>query len=256
MGSVAEVPESPSSYKHVHSHDWITLLESGTTIENGTTGLRTWSASFVLAQYLERHSDILHARVLELGSGAGFLGIVIAKLQTQLLQKSSSTREAYISLSLSDVDRYVLQRCQDNLGLPCNKLNDHPDLSCRLLDWSDALDISMKGITENLLKAVDPDIIIGADLVYDIDIVSALVATLALALNRRTHSGRPSRISYLALTVRNEETVSAFRKAAGEVLDVHEKILNERSSLFANEYLEGRHGWPVRLFVLTCKTGT
>ena len=29
-----------------------TLLESRTTIEAGTTGLRTWSASLVLAEYL------------------------------------------------------------------------------------------------------------------------------------------------------------------------------------------------------------
>jgi hypothetical protein len=29
-----------------------TLLESRTTIERGTTGLRTWLASHVLAQYL------------------------------------------------------------------------------------------------------------------------------------------------------------------------------------------------------------
>jgi hypothetical protein len=30
----------------------ITLLESRTMIESGTTGLRTWLASFILAQYL------------------------------------------------------------------------------------------------------------------------------------------------------------------------------------------------------------
>ena len=30
----------------------VTLFESRTTIESGTTGLRTWRASFVLAQFL------------------------------------------------------------------------------------------------------------------------------------------------------------------------------------------------------------
>jgi hypothetical protein len=32
-----------------------TLLESRTTVENGTTGLRTWLASQVLAQHLISH---------------------------------------------------------------------------------------------------------------------------------------------------------------------------------------------------------
>ncbi|KAF8167491.1 hypothetical protein B0H34DRAFT_682041 [Crassisporium funariophilum] len=35
-----------------------TLLESRTTIESGTTGLRTWFASFVLSQYLILHPGI------------------------------------------------------------------------------------------------------------------------------------------------------------------------------------------------------
>lgn len=36
-------------------YETITLLESRTTIEAGTTGLRTWRASLVLAQYLIQH---------------------------------------------------------------------------------------------------------------------------------------------------------------------------------------------------------
>ena len=36
-------------------YETITLLESRTTIEAGTTGLRTWKASLVLAQYLIQH---------------------------------------------------------------------------------------------------------------------------------------------------------------------------------------------------------
>ena len=35
-----------------------TLFESRTTIESGTTGLRTWRASFVLAQFLIQNSSM------------------------------------------------------------------------------------------------------------------------------------------------------------------------------------------------------
>lgn len=247
-----------SSSPFTYSDDWITLLESGTTIENGTTGLRTWSASFALAEYLRKHSDILDARVLELGSGCGFLGIITAKLQTGYQDSKlgfPSEKQVPLSLSLSDVNKDVLRRCQDNLALPCNSLKDHPDLSCSLLDWLDVLDTSLKDRAETFLKSVDPDVIIGADLVYDIEIIPALVGTLAIALNQPIRPGRPDRISYLALTVRNEDTVDMFRRAAGEVLEIREEVLNERCSLLMNESLEGKHGWPVRLFVLTSKSG-
>lgn len=45
-----------------------TLFESRTTIESGTTGLRTWFASFALAQYLISHPSectvLLNVQVL------------------------------------------------------------------------------------------------------------------------------------------------------------------------------------------------
>ncbi len=54
--------------------------------------------------------------------------------------------------------------------------------------------------------------------VYDIEIIPALVGTLALALNQPIRPGRPDRRSYLALTVRNEDTVDMFRRAAGKII--------------------------------------
>lgn len=39
----------------VDRFETITLLESRSTIEAGTTGLRTWRASLALAQYLIQH---------------------------------------------------------------------------------------------------------------------------------------------------------------------------------------------------------
>lgn len=44
--------------------DWLenarkcSLLEARTTIESGTTGLRTWTASFVLADFLTQHESM------------------------------------------------------------------------------------------------------------------------------------------------------------------------------------------------------
>lgn len=46
-------------------HITTTLLESRTTIESGTTGLRTWRASFVLAQYLIAHPGMISCHVCD-----------------------------------------------------------------------------------------------------------------------------------------------------------------------------------------------
>src|SRR6267142_2265748 len=47
-------PDSSLSTDDMSSIEYhsVTLFESRTTIESGTTGLRTWRASFVLAQFL------------------------------------------------------------------------------------------------------------------------------------------------------------------------------------------------------------
>ena len=119
---------------NVHDYFTATLLESRTTIECGTTGLRTWAASFPLAQYLIHYPGALqlinHSKVmaysfeelvvsknvLELGSGVGFLGIIVATLQQTRGQNIPGT------LWLTDINDKVLEWCRQNLRLPCSRL--------------------------------------------------------------------------------------------------------------------------------------
>lgn len=126
-----------------------TLLESRTMIEQGTVS-RTLQKSccyFILCRCSDRlenlarsygsrrislrtpgfvvpiqqdcdlnlyHSEIINnARVLELGSGAGFLGVILAAIQLQSDKKRCG-------LWLSDLNDEVLSRCNDNIHLPCS----------------------------------------------------------------------------------------------------------------------------------------
>lgn len=125
-----------------------TLFEHRTTIESGTTGFRTWSASFTLAEYLISKkgisrilkkignpilNDIYYfhikeslgrSQIIELGSGIGFLGIVVARLQIESLDSSSvlpsNNPDELPSLYLTDLNERVLSRCEDNCNLPCS----------------------------------------------------------------------------------------------------------------------------------------
>ncbi|KAJ7157089.1 hypothetical protein C8R46DRAFT_1165547 [Mycena filopes] len=191
----------------VGNYQTTTLLESRTVIESGTTGLRTWLASLILAQYLIRNPALVHRkRVLELGSGVGFLGSVVASLQ--LL---AGRREDVGTLTMSDINDSVLMRCRDNVQLPCNLSSSHPDVRCCFLDWSAALDPDgIAPLTSLLHEELDADLILGADLVFDPDLITALVAVLRLSLQSNS---RP-RTALIALTVRNPTTMQKFTDAA------------------------------------------
>ncbi|OSD03362.1 hypothetical protein PYCCODRAFT_268392 [Trametes coccinea BRFM310] len=189
-----------------------TLLESRTTIESGTTGLRTWSASLILAQHLLAHPALIQSRrILELGCGAGFLAVVTASIQ---LEKSLDAG----SLWLTDVNEPVLSRCEHNLRLRCNRSCHHPNLNLRLLDWFDAMSHDRRSSVQELLDEARPDVILGADVVYDPSIIPPLVDVLALALKPREDRTTPT--AYIALTQRNEDTLANFLHEAEQLLSV------------------------------------
>ncbi|KAF9566898.1 hypothetical protein CPC08DRAFT_681596 [Agrocybe pediades] len=192
------------------AYEKITLLESLTTIESGTTGMRTWFASFVLAGYLIKHPElIMSKRVLELGSGVGFLGILSASIQVNGEEVSSSPSRP--SLWLTDVNEEVLSRCHDNVSLACNTSSRHPDIHFLKLDWSDSQNAEeLPAFTTMIHEKINPEIILGADVAYGPSIIPSLVGTLKIALARTENTSRGQKVALIALTVRNESTVGGF----------------------------------------------
>ena len=55
-------------------------------------------------------------RVLELGCGVGYLGLVVATIQLN----ASDLEISQSSVWLTDVNDVVLSRCRENLNLPCS----------------------------------------------------------------------------------------------------------------------------------------
>jgi len=60
---------------------------------------------------------------------------------------------------------------------------------------------------------IKPDLVLGADLVFDPDLIPALVGTLCIAMQHGAEA-------LIALTVRNEDTFSKFLHAAEQSLSV------------------------------------
>ncbi|KAG8836700.1 hypothetical protein FRC18_010847 [Serendipita sp. 400] len=201
--------------RHFISHEdpptlKFTLKESRMTIEQGTTGYRTWKPSLYLADWVLRHPKLCFGRVLELGCGVGLLGIVIASLQSGC----NTGEEDQCALHLTDIDDGVVKTCHFNMTLPPNHLRSDQTLTWELLDWCDALPSSeRREILQQRLQEIDPDVVFGADLVYDLSIVPALVHLLALLMS--CVSSRPRIL--LTITVRRQETMDTFMSALGEL---------------------------------------
>lgn len=117
-------------------------------------------------------------RVLELGSGVGYLGLVIAAIQLDTPDQENTES----SIWLTDVNDFVLSRCRDNLDLPCSTLrrisdelehgytlsdasSRHQRLQLRQLDWFSALDTDGISSIRGLMAEADQDVIVGADIV-------------------------------------------------------------------------------------------
>lgn len=129
------------------------LMESVQTDEdlaNFPFGLLLWASAVALATRLEQQPSLVAGkRVLELGAGVGFVGLVAAQLGG--------------SVTLSDYHPAALQLCQTNAEL--NQISGVTVCKGDWRDWPEAL--------------CNFDLIVGADILYERTLHPALTTLLA-----------------------------------------------------------------------------
>ncbi|XP_054445531.1 protein-lysine N-methyltransferase EEF2KMT [Pteronotus mesoamericanus] len=209
----------------------VTLSESTAIISHGTTGLVTWNAALYLAEWaLENPAAFTHRTVLELGSGAGLTGLAICKM---------CHPRAYI---FSDCHSHVLQQLRGNILLNGFSLesdattpaqhtghNTHnsesPMVTVAQLDW----DV----VTAPQLAALQPDIILAADVLYCPEIILSLVRVL----QRLSACQKDRRVldAYIAFTIRNPETCQLFTTELGQAGISWEAVPRHNQKLFPYE---------------------
>lgn len=200
--------ESAHCYKSylLPSGEPVTLSESVAIISQGTTGLITWDAALQLAEWATENPAVFTNRtVLELGSGVGFTGLVICK---------TCNPKTYI---FSDYHHCVLKQLTENIHLngftlepettnPAQgqeaegKEYQQPKLVVAELDWG--------SVTEEQLLALQADVVIAADVIYDPEITLSLTGMLQKFSTSR--ADRKPEV-YIALTVRNLDTYHMFQ---------------------------------------------
>lgn len=189
----------------------LTIKETRKLITDGTTGLYTWEAGHVLAEWCSENKPMFrNKKVLELGSGLGLMGLAVIKvcepasyIFTDLPATVLTTLAENVKINLENDSNYEFSsNCDWTNGMETSY--NHTKVNVRRLDWEqDSCDITT-------------DIILAADVVYDPAIVKCLVGTLKTALNNN-----PSAVAVVACTLRNSDTLGFFRDVlAGEKVKI------------------------------------
>ncbi|KAI6204227.1 Protein FAM86A-like Protein [Aphelenchoides besseyi] len=182
------------------------LKERPEAIGFGTTGLSSWVASYVLANHLIQRENLDNQLVVELGSGLGLAGL--AALRYHRLK----------SLWLTDINEKVLEQLRENV-----ELNFASDTRIRV----ENCDFGDRKSLDRLPQQID--LIIAADLVYDVELADRLVDAFSYL-----NFGRV----LVAATERNVETLDHFRRA----LDQQNFNYNSRLYTVGTEQIKGSDG--------------
>lgn len=180
------------SFHNVYSPS-ITLLESRSLISaSGTTGLRTWEAALHLGQYLCSNRSLVRGRrVLELGTGTGYLAVLCAKYLGAAQVVASDGSEDVITL------------LHENLFV--NGLQGSSVVLPMKFTWGHGLPETEEGVWN---RESPMDIVLGADITYDEAVIPSLVSTL-----RELLATLPGLQILISATERNKQTYASFMTA-------------------------------------------
>ncbi|EDS36427.1 conserved hypothetical protein [Culex quinquefasciatus] len=230
------------SFKHyeIPGNDVITLKESSSFISEGTTGLCSWQASKALCEFVTNNLEEFHGKnILELGSGVGLTGIFMAKYCEPSM------------IVLSDCHNSVINTLRQNVELNFPKGTrvdtDNPLISC-LIDNIDSIvavmDLDWSYINaSNLNQLIEPDILVGADIVYD----HALFQPLLTAVNYIFAITNNRCKFVLSCTERNQDTLNDFL----EMLVSTKYCINEETVCPSKHFQWDSSSAKIRIFSVT-----
>ncbi|GLA77756.1 protein fam86a [Aspergillus tubingensis] len=212
-------PEEDDDHDSETNNKRRTILTSesrSAIITAGTTGHRTWEAALHLATYLSStaagKAHIAGKKVLELGAGTGMVSMFCARyLQPEVVV--ATDRELGLMRQIRD--------CAGRNGLVGEK-DDGGVFKGWIWEWGRELsrgsgedddddddDDELQQVGDG--EKVEFDVALGADLIYDIDLVPLLVQTVKSLFEKYA-----VKEFLISATLRNERTFGAFLDACEE----------------------------------------
>merc|ERR1719387_2036042 len=162
-----------------------------------TTHGRVWYGAQLMIQYLEQAQGVLGLRreglrVLELGSGTGWLGLNLA------------ARLPGASVTLTDLDRAVpeLAAHVDRAAAALPELGLQGRVRSEAADWAE--------LGGSALAAEPWDLVLGTDLLYSHEALAALCTGFAALVSERPEGSAPPRLLYAHVPGRKASVDAAW----------------------------------------------
>ncbi|KAL5566142.1 hypothetical protein UlMin_029306 [Ulmus minor] len=164
--------DSFKRFNSLKSKKLLIPLQCSLNMLEGDTGCSLWPSSLYLSEFILSFPELFSNKLcFEVGSGVGLVGICLAHVKAS-------------EVTLTDGDLLTLANMKLNLEL--NDLSIEADVpgttddsnkvNCIHLPWESA--------TESDLQSFKPDIILGADVIYDPLCLPHLVRVLAILANQ------------------------------------------------------------------------
>ncbi|XP_076912188.1 uncharacterized protein LOC143570414 [Bidens hawaiensis] len=210
----------------------------------GDTGCSIWPSSLFLSEFILSCPELFSMKSCfeQLGSGVGLVGICLAHVKPSKVILSDGDLSTLANLKLN----LELNHMNTKFGSSESILEDPCKIKCLHLPWESAV--------ESDLQDLMPDIVLGADVIYDPQCIPHLVNVITTLLTtKKSNSLHKERsqvsivpddlsngyeefvlaskrqpVAYIASVVRNINTYNYFHKVAQEanlrVVDITENV--------------------------------
>ncbi|XP_031395314.1 protein-lysine N-methyltransferase EEF2KMT isoform X2 [Punica granatum] len=216
----------------------------------GDTGCSIWPSSLFLSELILSYPQLFSKKsCFEVGSGVGLVGICLAHIKANKVILSDGDLSTLANMKLNlKLNNLTLDNDQES-----EPLESPSPVKCMFLPWESA--------SETELLALKPDIILGADIIYDPSCLPDLVRVLSTLLhgeklpplcNDRS-GGREHPVAYIASVIRN---VNTFNQFVGLVEKANLVIEDLTQSLQPSNFLPFMQSYDrssIQLFLLSVK---
>ncbi|XP_031482107.1 protein-lysine N-methyltransferase EFM6 isoform X2 [Nymphaea colorata] len=197
------------------------LIQHRITSSIPSVGLQVWKAAFLLVDFILHQfltsSDFSNEVALELGSGTGLVGIVLARFAKIVF--------------LTDRDAEILDNCATNVQLN-RELFKCDNVLVRELDWKkswppivESSEMRYAWSSSEIHMAEQASLLLAADVIYCDELTDSLFDTLECLMSRGSE-----KVLYLSLEKRYNFTIDALDTVANGYLHFLKYLEDEESA--------------------------
>ena len=175
----------------------------------GSTGQYEWDAGYLLAEFILNSPALFEGRALvEIGCGTGMATIMMAQLRREGMRHLGEGEgdAGPPPIVCTDGDRDTVENCEENLRL--NGIDAHM-VSCSTWAWEEGMEGLRALDRERVMASGRAVVMVGADLLYDPEIIPVIVPLMAAFLKEAPAGS----CVYLSTRRRSELTLEKFLRA-------------------------------------------